>query len=97
MQNPVIKSSLGVLALLALSACGEVMSNVPADTKTALLGTTTPNAFTQTCTEQGGKIAQQSCQGHNSCAGVYFNNSNNKAAESSCKGHNTCAGLKCDF
>lgn len=61
-----------------------------------LLAAKTVDEFEAAC-EAAGKTAevQAICAGHNTCAGVYFDEAKSSAYEATCEGHSTCKGLKC--
>jgi hypothetical protein len=71
-------------------------SSMVTDSRAALLSAKTAQEFTDACSDAGKTVETQStCAGHNSCAGIYFNEAESSSAEHSCSGTSSCKGLKC--
>lgn len=94
-MTKISSSSMSSMAMSSMASMSS--SSTSATAKSLILASPSLSAFQQNCTSNGGKISEEVCKGHSTCAGLYFTTADNKATENSCQGHNSCAGSKCEI
>lgn len=87
-------------SMMPMSSAASSSSSVSA-AQAQILASPSQAEFSSNCTTAGGKVSEQTCNGHNTCAGLYFHTgaygTKVGATSVSCQAHNTCAGVKCEI
>lgn len=60
-----------------------------------VLAATSESEFKTLCKDISGTVSSVECNGHSTCAGIFWNEGEKNASLSSCQGTNSCAGTQC--